>query len=125
MKDTDGITPPRPLILGSSSATRRMLLQRLGLLSRAFPRSWMNLPLPGEEGEALALRPAVAKAEKVAESRPDGLIIGSDQVGLIEGRILGKPGSHAAALEQLMAASGKCMRFVSAVCLLMQRAGGN
>lgn len=123
MKDTDGITPPRPLILGSSSATRRMLLQRLGLPFESISPQLDESPLPGEEGEALALRLAVAKAEKVAESRPDGLIIGSDQVGLIEGRILGKPGSHAAALEQLMAASGKCMRFVSAVCLLDARTG--
>jgi septum formation protein len=100
-----------------------MLLQRLGLPFECVSPSLDESPLPGEDGEALALRLAEAKAEKVAESRPDGLIIGSDQVGLLEDRILGKPGGHAAAREQLMAASGKCMRFVSAVCLLDARSG--
>lgn len=116
-------TASRPLILGSSSATRRMLLQRLGLAFETVSPQLDETPLPGEDGEALALRLAVAKAEKVAEMRPDGLIIGSDQVGLLEGSILGKPGSHEAALAQLLAASGKVMRFVSAVCLLDARSG--
>lgn len=116
-------TASRPLILGSSSTTRRMLLQRLGLAFETVSPQLDETPLPGEDGEALALRLAVAKAEKVAEMRPDGLIIGSDQVGLLEGNILGKPGSHEAALAQLLAASGKVMRFVSAVCLLDARSG--
>ncbi len=119
----DGAASRRPLILGSSSATRRLLLQRLGLAFEIVSPQLDETPLPGEDGEALALRLAEAKAEKVAETRPDGLIIGSDQVGLLDGCILGKPGSHEAALAQLMAASGRTMRFVSAVCLLDARSG--
>ena len=48
----------------------------------------------------------------------DALIIGADQIAVLDGRILGKPGDHQTAVEQLMAASGKTVRFMTAVCML-------
>lgn len=122
MQRASDAAAPRPLILGSSSPTRQDLLRRLGLEFSVIAPELDESALPGEDGEALALRLAVAKAEKVAAGQR-GLVIGSDQVGLLGERILGKPGGHEAAVEQLLAASGRSMRFVSAVCLLDAESG--
>ncbi|SUI73315.1 Maf-like protein [Serratia marcescens] len=48
-------------------------------------------PLPGESAEALVLRLAAAKAQALALAYPEHLIIGSDQVCVIDGNITGKP----------------------------------
>lgn len=50
-------------------------------------------------------------------ARPGHLIIGSDQAGLLDGRILGKPLTRERAMEQLLAASGKSVEFLTAVCV--------
>jgi septum formation protein len=36
----------------------------------------------------------------------------------LDGQVLGKPGSHQKAVEQLLAASGKSVKFLTAVCML-------
>jgi septum formation protein len=74
--------------------------------------------LPGEAGDATALRLAEAKARAVAANCPAAVVIGSDQVAMLEGCALGKPGTHEAALAQLLASRGKVVVFHTAVCLL-------
>ena len=66
----------------------------------------------------MLFRSASAKATAVANRFGDALIIGSDQVALLEGKILGKPGNYAAAVEQLRAMSGRSVDFHTALCLL-------
>lgn len=73
---------------------------------------------PGEAGDVTALRLAEAKARAVAASHPRAVVIGSDQVAMLEGRALGKPGTHEAALAQLLASRGKVVVFHTAVCVL-------
>lgn len=109
---------PRPLILASTSVTRRELLGRLGLPFEVVAPDVDETPRAGEDGPALARRLAIAKAERVAALRPEGLVIGSDQVGVLCNALIGKPGSHEAAVELLLAASGETMQFISAVCVL-------
>ena len=48
----------------------------------------------------------------------NALIIGADQLAVLDGQVLGKPGDHEKAVEQLLAASGKKVSFMTAVCLL-------
>ncbi len=111
------------LVLASTSPYRRELLARLKVpFETAAPRV-DETPLPGETPEATALRLAVLKARAVATDHPDALIIGSDQVALLEGRQLGKPGDHAAAVEQLRAMRGKALEFHTALALLNSRTG--
>ena len=74
-------------------------------------------PLPGETPDALAMRLAQAKAVAVASAHPGALIIGSDQVAVLDGEILGKPGNHANAVGQLRRLSGKTARFLTALCV--------
>ena len=53
----------------------------------------------------------------VAARFPRALIIGSDQVASCEGTVLDKPGSHANAVRQLTAMSGRTATFDTAVAL--------
>ena len=50
-------------------------------------------------------------------THPLATIIGCDQVVDVEGRILGKPGTLEAAVEQLSLLSGRSHRLVTAVCV--------
>jgi len=72
----------------------------------------------GETPEQLVKRLTEAKARAVSETYPDALIIGSDQVAVLDNQILGKPGDHASAVEQLSNASGKKVLFLTGLCLL-------
>lgn len=106
------------LILASSSPYRQQLLSRLGLSFRCHSPDIDETPLPAETPEQLVLRLARQKAEAVASHYRDGLVIGSDQVCVNQGRILGKPGSLANARTQLTAASGRLVTFYTGLTLL-------
>jgi septum formation protein len=111
------VSSSRPLVLASSSRFRQMLLQRLGLEFIAVAPGVDETALPGEAPEALARRLAEAKARRIGDDYPGSLIIGSDQVAVLDGRTIGKPGSHDAAVAQLAAASGRTLRFFTALAL--------
>lgn len=99
--------PQRELILASSSVFRRELLQRLQLPFRAIAPEVDEQPLAHELPQALVERLAVAKANTIARLHPTALVIGSDQVAVQNGRIVGKPADHEAAVRQLREASGR------------------
>lgn len=109
------------LILGSSSPFRRELLDRLGLDYECDSPEIDESPLDGETAEQLVVRLAVAKARAVAERHHDALIIGSDQVAVLGEQILGKPGTHDKAVEQLKNASGQFVSFQTGLCLYDSR----
>ena len=72
----------------------------------------------GLEPDALARHLARKKAEAGSAAARDSLIIGADQLAVLDGQVLGKPGGHQKAVEQLLAASGKTVLFLTAVCVL-------
>lgn len=111
------------LILASTSPYRRELLARLGVPFETAAPDVDETPLPGESPDDTAQRLSVLKAKAVAERFPDALIIGSDQVALLEGRQLGKPVSHENAVAQLQAMRGKTLEFHTALTLLNARSG--
>jgi septum formation protein len=108
----------RRLILASTSPFRRELLTRLGLPFATRAPQVDETPLPREPAEALAARLAEAKARAVAPDESSALIIGSDQVAVLDGITLGKPGNHERAVEQLTRASGRTVMFHTGLCLL-------
>ena len=114
---------PRRLVLASTSRYRRELLERLGLAFEAASPHFDETPILGEATAATALRLSVGKAESLARTFPDALIIGADQVASSEGRTLDKPGNHESAVQQLRALSGKAAQFDTAVTLLDAREG--
>lgn len=110
--------PALPIVLASSSPYRRKLLARLQLDFECFSPDIDETPLPDEPAADLVARLARRKALVAAERYPQHLIIGSDQAASLEGKILGKPGNHATALEQLSACGGKTVTFYTSACLL-------
>ena len=111
------------LILASTSPYRRELLNRLGLAFDVANPQTDETPLPGETPLSLLLRLSEAKARAVASLYPDALIIGSDQVATVDGKIYGKPGNHQNAVEQLRELSGKTVNFFTGLCLLNAQNG--
>lgn len=107
-----------PVVLASSSPYRRGLLDRLLTRFEAVSPGVDETPRAGETPEALVARLARDKAEAVASRNRDALVIGADQVAVLGGHVVGKPGDHAAAVEQLLAASGRSLTFLTAVCML-------
>lgn len=110
------------LILASSSAYRQALLRRLQLDFDAISPDIDERALADETAEETALRLAEAKAEVIAKTGGEALIIGSDQVATLDGQQMGKPGNHANALAQLQAMRGREVVFHTALCLLDTRA---
>ncbi|MFL6622940.1 MAG: Maf family nucleotide pyrophosphatase [Sulfurifustis sp.] len=111
------------LILASSSPFRRELLTRLRLPFEAAAPAVDETPQTGESPVALVERLAVAKARAVAVRFPNALIIGSDQVAVYDGSIVGKPRDHADAVKQLRAASGRKVILYTGLALLNSATG--
>lgn len=106
------------LVLASGSPYRRQLLDKLGLTYEWRAAKINEQAQEHELPEALALRLARQKASKLASHFPSHLIIGSDQVAVLDGEILGKPGDFKTAQRQLTAMSGKTLHFFTGLCLL-------
>ena len=116
--------PTRPrLILASTSRYRRELLERLRLPFDVMAPDVDESPHAGETPAALSERLARAKALAVAGRHPEAVVIGSDQVADLGGAPIGKPGSHARAVEQLRAMSGRAVVFHTAVTVLRLATG--
>ncbi|MDR2926214.1 MAG: Maf family nucleotide pyrophosphatase [Azoarcus sp.] len=114
--------PPR-LVLASTSAYRRQLLERLGLPFEVSAPQADETRLPNETPKSLAQRLALAKARNVARQRPGALVIGSDQVAALGAEIFGKPGTVENAVAQLQRMSGQEVLFHTAVALIDGRNG--
>lgn len=111
------------LLLASSSPYRRELLARLRLPFTCSSPDIDESHLPGESAIELVQRLARQKAEALAGTYPDHLIIGSDQVAVLGEQILGKPHTFERALAQLSAASGQKVTFLTGLALLNSRTG--
>ena len=111
------------LVLASSSVYRKELLKRLNLPFETIAPDVDETPLPQESARATSVRLAEVKARAVAGKYPDALIIGSDQVAILEGSQLGKPLTHDNAVKQLRAMRGKTTHFYTALTLLNSKTG--
>ena len=111
------------IVLASSSPYRQELLSRLGLPFDSVSPDVDESPMPDESPRTLVARLARLKARAVASLRPRALIVGSDQVAVLEDRIMGKPGDHDANVRQLRLAGGRSVRFLTGVALLNSASG--
>ena len=106
------------LVLSSSSPARKQLLERLNIPFIINSPDIDETPLAGESVTELVTRLSLAKAQKSALLYPDALIIGCDQVGFLDGQILGKPHTEEKAFQQLARKRGRCVTFYTGICLL-------
>lgn len=112
------------LILASTSATRKALLDKAGLRFEAIPAAIDERGIEteamavGADGGDLALLLAQRKAESVSRLHPGALVIGADQTLTLGREFLHKPGSRAAAAAQLDRLRGRTHRLHAAVTLM-------
>ena len=111
------------LVLASTSPFRKALLERLGLPFATARPETDETRHSGETAQELVGRLSEEKARAVIGQFPNALIIGSDQVAVLGEDILGKPGTHERAVEQLSAAAGKEVLFLTGLCLLNAQTG--
>jgi len=111
------------LVLASTSRYRRALLMRLSLPFEVHSPAIDETPLPEETPSATVLRLSILKAQAAAASYPDALIIGSDQVLMLDSEQLGKPGNFDNAFAQLKKMQGRAMVFHTALTLLNSKTG--
>lgn len=105
------------LVLASTSPFRRALLEKLEIEFEVMaPDVDENIRID-EIPEQLVARLSEAKAKAVAEHFTHALVIGSDQVAVVDGQILGKPGDHENAVKQLRRLSGKRVSFLTGLCV--------
>jgi septum formation protein len=109
------------LVLASTSRYRRELLERITRRIRQIAPDTDETPLPLENPAVLAARLAEGKARAVGAHCAGALVIGSDQVADLSGKILGKPGTVERAHAQLTACAGHKVVFHTAVYLLDAR----
>lgn len=114
----------RPVILASSSPWRRQLLEQLNLSFETISPDVDETARPDEPGEALARRLAQLKAERIADTHTQAVVIGSDQVAEVNATLLGKPGTRQRAMEQLRLQSGQTVHFHTGLCVIAPNLDG-
>ena len=88
---TPGQSGIRRLILASGSPRRRELISLLGVPFVIKAANVSEQELNGELPADLVVRLSQAKAQAIADARPDELIVAADTVVALDGRVLGKP----------------------------------
>jgi septum formation protein len=106
------------LILASTSPYRSELLSRLHIPFKTAAPDIDETPLANETANGTSWRLSREKALAVSKNHPDSLIIGSDQVALLDNQQIGKPLTHDNAVKQLRAMCGKTVIFYTALTLL-------
>ncbi|MEH6556788.1 MAG: Maf family protein [Oceanicoccus sp.] len=112
-----------PLILASSSPYRRQLLSQLKVEFECVNPRINETEKSNETADQLAARLAQEKANAVASDYPTHLIIGSDQVAVLDRAMMTKPGNHDNAVAQLQQCSGKKVIFYTGLALLNSQTG--
>lgn len=111
------------LILASSSPFRRELLSRLMIPFEVVVPDVDETPRQDEPPQDLVERLAILKAQTVASIHRGALVIGSDQVAVHNGEIVGKPLTHERAVDQLKSASGKTVMLYTGLALVNSSSG--
>ena len=110
-----------PIVLASSSSYRRELLTRLQLPFTCHSPDIDETPQANESAQTLVQRLALSKARALAQHYPQHIIIGSDQVAVLDGTIIGKPLHAEGATQQLSAASGRSLVFLTGLAVIDTR----
>ncbi|CAE6949600.1 COG0424 Nucleotide-binding protein implicated in inhibition of septum formation [Vibrio sp. B1REV9] len=104
------------LVLASTSPFRKQLLEKLSLPFVCLSPQCDETPFPNETPLELVKRLAIDKATSCNIGQAS-LVIGSDQVCMIDGQIIGKPLNRERAIEQLLAQSGKAITFYTGLAV--------
>jgi len=112
----------RILVLASTSPYRLQLLRQLGLPFQVAAPLFEERIDQEIAPDLLVRHLSLHKAKSLGERFPDALIIGADQVFTDpRGKVLGKPGSAAAAVGQLREMAGRSHTFYTGVTVYDSR----
>ena len=110
------------LVLASTSAYRRALIERLGIPFRCraplCDEAAIQSRSPGMEPRLLAETLAMAKAASLSGEEPGSAIIGCDQLVSFDGRVFGKPGTVERAVDQLAAMAGRTHELITSLVVV-------
>ncbi|WP_281557100.1 nucleoside triphosphate pyrophosphatase [Thalassomonas sp. RHCl1] len=113
----------KTLVLASTSPFRKSILAKLNLPFECGKPDIDETAGADESPQALVERLAGEKARAVAAQFPDALIIGSDQVAVCDGQILGKPHTFENGVKQLSQFSNKAVTFYTGLALYNSSTG--
>ena len=111
------------VILASSSKFRRQLLDKLNISFKCISPDIDEKRLNNEAVKDYVKRLSIEKASKIACSNQKSIIIGSDEVADLKGRIIGKPITKKNAKKQLKMLSGNKVVFRTGLCVLNSETG--
>ena len=111
------------LVLASTSPFRKALLEKLNIPFVTDKPMVDETPLTDETAVQLVERLAIEKAQALTDKYENALLIGSDQVCVNEGQILGKPGDFEHAFAQLKSASAKRVTFYTGLAVVNTKTG--
>ena len=111
------------IVLASSSQYRKHLLDKLPINYISVSPEINESADDNESPSQLALRLALTKARALQAEYNQHLIIGSDQVAMLDNQQLTKPGNRNRTIEQLTSCSGHFVDFYTSVCLLDSASG--
>jgi len=106
------------LILASGSPRRQQLLEQIGLefsIEVSDVHEDFTLDLPPE---AFTEHWAREKAKFVAQDHPDKLVLGSDTIVTLDGKILGKPKDRDDSFSMLRSLSGRTHEVITGVSFI-------
>jgi len=108
------------ILLASTSPRRQELLKLLGLEFRIVPPNCEETFSPHLSPSEQTRQLARNKAQSVANEHPEDLVLGSDTVIEIEGKLLGKPENMQEAETMLRHLRGRCHQVHTGVAIIQQ-----
>jgi len=115
--DLDNVSSsPVRLLLASTSPRRAELLRAAGFEFDAVRSDVDESPLPGEQPRDYVLRLALGKA-RAASPAPGQIVIGADTTVVVDGAMLGKPGSAEEAAAMVARLAGRTHEVWTGVAL--------
>lgn len=110
----------KQIILASTSVSRQKILKKFGIAFQVMAPDCDETPYPNESPIDLVLRLSQTKAQSIANQFPDAIVIGSDQVGVLDQQIIGKPYTFENAMKQLQKSRGKTIQFYTGLSVIQQ-----
>ena len=108
----------RKLILASQSPRRKELMEKCGLQFTVEAADIDETIDPAKDLREEVKRLAYGKAETVLRKHPDAVVVGSDTIVVIDGKVLGKPKDEEEAAAMLRELSGRTHQVMTGLCIL-------
>ena len=110
------------LVLASASPRRSELLRNAQIPFEVQAADVPEVLKKGERPLEFAMRLARAKADAVAQLRPEAFVLGADTIVVVDNKVLGKPADAADAARMLRLLSDRQHDVTTAVCLIFPHA---